>query len=73
MADGGSLEFVEESPSSWAEWVEITSTVAATLERMSPSSWAEWVEMVSFTRLNNASESPSSWAEWVEMYERKDI
>ena len=42
-----------QSPSSWAEWVEIYETVQEYLNHPSPSSWAEWVEISQLTAFWN--------------------
>ena len=56
------------SPSSWAEWVEITFSDANRFKDWSPSSWAEWVEIFYVVKKVRICLSPSSWAEWVEMF-----
>ena len=56
------------SPSSRAEWVEITFTHDTAVEKMSPSSRAEWVEMPVSCNNHWHIASPSSWAEWVEIW-----
>ena len=56
------------SPSSRAEWVEISCIpLIVNSPGMSPSSRAEWVEIVRAPHQGIKKKSPSSRAEWVEM------
>ena len=69
MADGGSLEFVEESPSSWAEWVEmlLSTTISFVLSGLRPRG-RSGLKFDLIGASEGGRESPSSWAEWVEIF-----
>ena len=56
------------SPSSRAEWVEISISVNGLYTKVtSPSSRAEWVEIIWVRHFLRFHKSPSSRAEWVEI------